>query len=141
MFPRTLVFVEPGAQVTLIETFDGPAGLDYQVNTALELSIGDGAQVERIKIGREGAAALHISTVTAAIGAQAHYGDFAFTTGSAGHAQSALPALRGRGFEGAHRRRQPHQGSPARPTPTLVVDHCGAGVRKPRGVQVGARRC
>ena len=83
MFPRTLVFVEPGAQVTLIETFDGPAGLDYQVNTALELSIGDGAQVERIKIGREGAAALHISTVTATIGAQAHYGDFAFTTGSA----------------------------------------------------------
>jgi Fe-S cluster assembly protein SufD len=83
MFPRILVFVEPGAQVTLIETFDGPAGLDYQVNAALELSIGDGARVERIKIGREGAAALHISTVTAAVGAQAHYRDFAFTTGSA----------------------------------------------------------
>ncbi len=85
MYPRTLVFVEPGAQVTLIETFDGPAGagLDYQVNAALELSIGDGARVERIKIGREGAAALHISTVTAAVGAQAHYRDFAFTTGSA----------------------------------------------------------
>jgi Fe-S cluster assembly protein SufD len=83
MFPRTLVFVEPGAQVTLIETFDGPAGLDYQVNTALELSIGEGAQVERIKIGSEGAAALHISTVTAVVGARAHYRDFAFTTGSA----------------------------------------------------------
>jgi len=83
MFPRTLVFVEPGAQVTLIETFEGPAGLDYQVNTALELSIGEGAQVERIKIGREGAAALHISTVTAMVGAKAHYRDFAFTTGSA----------------------------------------------------------
>jgi Fe-S cluster assembly protein SufD len=83
MYPRTLVFVDAGANVTLIETFEGPAGLDYQVNTALELTVGDGANVERIKIGREGAGALHISTVTAVVGAQAHYRDFAFTTGSA----------------------------------------------------------
>src|SRR5262249_15150246 len=46
MYPRTLVFVEPGAHVTLIETYDGPAGLDYQVNGALALVVGDGAQVE-----------------------------------------------------------------------------------------------
>jgi Fe-S cluster assembly protein SufD len=83
MYPRTLVLVEPGAQVTLIETFDGPAGLDYQVNTAVALSVGDGAQVERVKVGREGAAALHISTVTATVGARADYREFTFTTGSA----------------------------------------------------------
>jgi Fe-S cluster assembly protein SufD len=83
MYPRTIVFVEPGAQVTLIETFDGPAGLDYQVNAALALVVGDGAKVERIKIGREGAAALHISTVMATIGAKANYREFTFTTGGA----------------------------------------------------------
>jgi Fe-S cluster assembly protein SufD len=83
MYPRTLIFVEPGAHVTLIETFDGPAGVDYQVNAALALSVGDGAQVERIKIGREGAGALHISSVTATIGARADYRELTFTTGSA----------------------------------------------------------
>lgn len=83
MYPRTFVFVEPGAQVTLIETFDGPAGLDYHVNTALALTVGDGATVERVKIGQESEAALHIATTTAAIGARAEYREFTFTTGSA----------------------------------------------------------
>jgi Fe-S cluster assembly protein SufD len=83
MYPRTLVFVEPGAQVTLIETYDGPAGLDYQVNGAVALVVGAGAQVERIKIGNEGAGALHIATVMASIGARASYREFTFTTGGA----------------------------------------------------------
>jgi len=83
MYPRTLVFVEPGAQVTLIETYDGPAGLDYQVNGAVALVVGEGARVERIKIGDEGAAALHISTVLTSIGAKADYREFTFTTGGA----------------------------------------------------------
>jgi Fe-S cluster assembly protein SufD len=83
MFPRTIVVVEPGAQVTLIETFDGPAGLDYQVNAALALAVGDGAKVERIKIGRDGTAALHIATVTTTVGAKANYREFTFTTGGA----------------------------------------------------------
>ena len=83
MYPRTLVFVEPGARITLIETHEGPAGLDYQVNAALALVVGDGATVERIKIGREGAAALHIETILATIGARAEYREFTFTTGSA----------------------------------------------------------
>jgi Fe-S cluster assembly protein SufD len=83
MYPRSLIFVEPGAHVTFIETFDGPAGFDYQINGALALVVGDGAQVERIKIGDEGAAALHISTVMASIGAKADYREFTFTTGGA----------------------------------------------------------
>jgi Fe-S cluster assembly protein SufD len=83
MYPRTLVFVEPGAQATLIETVDGPAGLDYQVNGALALVVGDGAQVERIKIGNEGATALHVATIMVSIGAKARYREFTFTTGGA----------------------------------------------------------
>src|SRR5262249_34779232 len=72
-----------GAQVTLIETCDGPAGLDYQVNAAFALVVGDGAQVERVKIGNEGARALHIETVMASVGAKASYREVTFTTGSA----------------------------------------------------------
>jgi Fe-S cluster assembly protein SufD len=77
------VVVEAGAQLTLIETFDGPAGLDYQVNGALVLSVADGAVVERIKIARDGAAALHLATIIGTVGAQASYREFTFTTGGA----------------------------------------------------------
>jgi Fe-S cluster assembly protein SufD len=83
MYPRTLIFVEPGAEVTFIETYDGQAGLDYQVNGALALVVGEGAKVERIKIGDEGAAALHIATTLVSIGADANYREFTFTTGGA----------------------------------------------------------
>jgi Fe-S cluster assembly protein SufD len=83
MYPRTLIFVEPGAQVTFIETYEGPAGLDYQVNGALALVVSEGARVERIKIGHEGAAALHIATVMVSVAARADYREFTFTTGSA----------------------------------------------------------
>jgi Fe-S cluster assembly protein SufD len=83
MYPRTLIFVEPGAEATFIETYDGPAGLDYQVNGALALVVGEGAKVERIKIGDEGAAALHIATTLVSIGAEADYREFTFTTGGA----------------------------------------------------------
>jgi Fe-S cluster assembly protein SufD len=57
MYPRSVVIVEPGAHVTIVESFSGPDGIDYQVNSALELVIGDNAQVDHIKIGRDGDAA------------------------------------------------------------------------------------
>ena len=45
MYPRVVAIVEPDAQVTLIESFTGPEGLDYQVNSAFELTIGDKAML------------------------------------------------------------------------------------------------
>ena len=67
----------------MIETHEGPSGVDYQVNSALELTVGDRAHVDRVKIGLEGANALHVSSLMASIGSQARFSDFAFTTGSA----------------------------------------------------------
>jgi Fe-S cluster assembly protein SufD len=69
--------------VTFIETYDGPAGLDYQINGALALVVGEGAKVERIKVGDEGITALHIGTTMVSIGAKADYREFTFTTGGA----------------------------------------------------------
>ncbi|MGH6665919.1 MAG: Fe-S cluster assembly protein SufD [Pseudolabrys sp.] len=80
-YPRVVVIVEPGAQVTLIESFCGPEGLDYQVNSALELTIGDNAKVDHVKIGCDGAAALRVSTLGVSVGAKADYRDFTFTLG------------------------------------------------------------
>ena len=82
-YPRCIVVVEKGAQLTLIESFDGPSGADYQVNSVLELVIGEGAQVDHVKVGSDGDAALRISTLGVTVDAKANYRDFAFTTGGA----------------------------------------------------------
>jgi Fe-S cluster assembly protein SufD len=81
MFVRSLVVVGAGARAMLIESHEGPAGSDYQVNAALELSVGDGAHVDHVKIIGEGAQALHVSTLAAAVGAHARFNDFSFTIG------------------------------------------------------------
>jgi Fe-S cluster assembly protein SufD len=83
MYPRVVVIVEPDAQVTLIESFTGPEGLDYQVNSALELTIGDKSHVDHIKIGCDGGAALRVSTLGVSVAGKANYSDFAFTLGGA----------------------------------------------------------
>jgi Fe-S cluster assembly protein SufD len=80
-FMRSLVVIEKGARAMLIESHEGPAGSDYQVNAALELVIGEGAHVDHVKIIDEGADALHVSTMAAAIGAHARFNDFSFTVG------------------------------------------------------------
>ena len=82
-FVRSLVVVEKGARVMLIESHEGPAGSEYQVNAALELFVGDEAHVDHVKIIGEGSDALHVSTLAAAIGARARFNTFTFTSGGA----------------------------------------------------------
>jgi Fe-S cluster assembly protein SufD len=82
-FVRSLVVVEEGARAMLIESHEGPAGSDYQVNAALELFVGDRAHVDHVKLITEGADALHVSTLAAAIGAKARFNSFTFTSGGA----------------------------------------------------------
>ena len=80
---RSLVVVERGARAMVIESHEGPGGSDYQVNAALELFVGDEAHVDHVKIIGEGADALHVSTLAAAIGAHARFNAFSFTAGGA----------------------------------------------------------
>jgi Fe-S cluster assembly protein SufD len=80
-FLRSLVVVERGARAMLVESYVGPAGQDYQVNSAMELVVADNAHVDHIKLIGEGAEALHISSLIASIGAHARFNDFTFTTG------------------------------------------------------------
>jgi Fe-S cluster assembly protein SufD len=101
MYPRSVVIVEPGAHVTLVESFSGPDGIDYQVNSALELVIGDNAQVDHIKIGYDGDAALRVSTLGVTVGAKANYKDFAFTIGGAVVRNQTFVRFAGEGTEGA----------------------------------------
>ena len=82
-FLRSLIVVEPRARAMVIESHEGPTGSDYQVNAALELFVGDNAHVDHVKIVTEGAEALHVSTLAAAVGAHARFNTFTFTAGGA----------------------------------------------------------
>ena len=82
-FVRSLVVAAPGARAMLIESHEGPSGSDYQVNAALELFVGERAHVDHVKVIAEGAAALHVSTLAAAVGAKARFNTFTFTMGGA----------------------------------------------------------
>jgi Fe-S cluster assembly protein SufD len=99
MYPRSVMIVEPGAHVTLVESFSGPNGVDYQVNSALDLVIGEGARVDHIKLGFDGDAALRISTLGVAVGAKAVYKDFAFTTGGAVVRNQTFARFAGEGID------------------------------------------
>jgi len=91
IFTRSLVVIEKGARVMLVESHEGLGGQraagagtgDYQVNTAVELVVGDDAHVDHVKITDEAASALHISSLMAALGAHARFNTFGFTTGGA----------------------------------------------------------
>ena len=83
MFARSLVVAERGSRAMLVESYEGPTGVDYQVNSALELVVGDEAHVDHVKLIGEGGDALHISSLMAAVGARARFNDFTFTAGGA----------------------------------------------------------
>jgi Fe-S cluster assembly protein SufD len=82
-FTRSLMLVGKGARVMLLETHEGPAGSAYQANTALEVFVGDEAHVDHVKVIGDGADALHISTLAAAVGARARFNTFSFVSGGA----------------------------------------------------------
>jgi Fe-S cluster assembly protein SufD len=82
-FTRSLITVGEGARVMLVESHEGPAGSSYQANGALEVFVGDKAHVDHVKVIGEGADALHISTLAAAIGGHARFNTFSFIAGGA----------------------------------------------------------
>ncbi len=83
MVTRSLMVIGKGARATFIETHEGCGQADYQVNTALQLVIGDEAQVDHVKVTREGKGAIHIGTLLAHVGARAKFNEWGFTTGGA----------------------------------------------------------
>jgi Fe-S cluster assembly protein SufD len=122
MFMRSLVVVEEGADVTLVESHEGPAQREYQVNTALELFVGDGAKVDHVKITQEGARALHVSTLMASIGAKARFDAFTFNTGGAVVRNQLFVTFSGAGTHSAIRGATLLRGRQHVDT-TLVADH------------------
>ena len=122
VFARSLVVVGQGAAVTLIESHEGADGVDYQVNHALELVVGDGAAVDHVKITREGDKVLHLSTLMASIGAKATFNDFLFSIGGAVVRNQLFLRFDGEGTNGTIGGATLLRGRQHADT-TMVVDH------------------
>jgi Fe-S cluster assembly protein SufD len=125
-FTRSLVVVEKAACAMIVENHEGPPGRDYQTNTALELLVDDEAHVDHVKITAEGANALHVSTLMAAIGARARFNTFTFTTGGAVVRNQLFVRLNGEGTIAGIRGATLVKG-PQHVDTTLVADHAIGG--------------
>jgi Fe-S cluster assembly protein SufD len=125
-FPRSLVIVEAGASLSLMETHEGPDNSAYQVNAALELAVGDNAKVERVKIVREGSAAIHVATLLASYGAKAEVNDFAFIAGGAVIRNQLFVRFAGEGANAGIRGVNLLAGKQHADN-TLIIDHASAG--------------
>jgi Fe-S cluster assembly protein SufD len=81
IFTRSLVLVEKGARVMLVESHE--CRNTYQVNSALEMVVGDGAHVDHIKVFASDPTVVHLSSLMASIGGRVRYNDFSFVVGGA----------------------------------------------------------
>lgn len=126
MVTRSLVVVGGGARATFVETHEGRDRLEYQVNTVLQLVVGDDAQVDHVKITREGSAAMHVGTLLANIGARAKFNELGFNAGGAVVRNQSFVLLAGEGTE-ANLRGLSLLADRQHADSTLTVDHAVAG--------------
>ena len=126
VFTRSLVRIGKGARAMLVESHEGTAGNEYQVNTVLELEVGDEAHVDHIKVTGEGAGALHVSTLITAVGAHARFNEFLFTTGGTVVRNQMFVRFDGEGTIAGIRGASLLRGRQHADT-TLIADHVAAG--------------
>ena len=124
VFTRSLVVIEQGARVMLVESHDATAG--HQVNTALELVVGDKAHVDHIKITSGPSDLVHISSLMAAVGAHARFNDFAFNIGGGVVRNQTFVRLDGEGTLTGLRGASLLKGK-QHVDSTLVIDHKASG--------------
>jgi Fe-S cluster assembly protein SufD len=110
----------------VIESHEGPAAVGYQVNAALEFFVGDGAHVDHVNLIAEGTAALHVSTLAAAIGAKARFNAFTFAAGGGVVRNQIFLNFDGEGTVAGIRGATLVKGSQHADT-TLVANHIAAG--------------
>ena len=125
-FSRCQIVIGAGAALTVIETHEGPNGIDYQVNTALDLTVGDDARLDHVKVIAEGNEALHLATLGVTIGARAELHDFTLLSGGQTVRNQLFVRCAGAGatlgLGGASLLRGTQHGDTA-----MVVDHVAGG--------------
>ncbi len=123
---RSLVVIGNGAKATIVEQHAGVDGIAYQANHAVELTVGDKAELKHFKVQVEGDQALHLATLSAVIGANVDIQTTAVTVGAGIARQQFFVTLNGEDSKLAIRnaamlRTRQHSDN------TLVVDHVAPG--------------
>lgn len=94
---RNVIEIEKGAAATLIETHLGEGS--YLSNSVTEIRVGDGARLDRIKVERESADAIHLSHVHTTLGKNSVFNDFTLTSGAKTNRQNGTVEFKGQGTE------------------------------------------
>lgn len=68
---RALVVLGEGAEITVLESHEGPDGIAYQPNDALDVVVGDRATFRHARLNAEGREAVALSTLSVKLGTQA----------------------------------------------------------------------
>lgn len=68
VYARLKVLVGEGASITLLETHEGPNGIATQSNIGVEITAGDGASVEHVRVNAEGDKAFSLSSLGLSLG-------------------------------------------------------------------------
>ncbi len=79
---RNLILLEPGADVTLLESHYGPADADYFINQASDIQLGGGARLAHYRDQAESGNALHFQYLNVRLGADSLYDGFTLTRGA-----------------------------------------------------------
>jgi Fe-S cluster assembly protein SufD len=81
-YTRSFLTIGKAAHVTLLESFvAADDARSYQVNDAVSVSLGDGAQLQHVRLMADGADATNITTAMFTIGAKARLTTFNMTSG------------------------------------------------------------
>lgn len=97
--PRTLVVVESGAEVKLIEEYAGRDGEVYLTNSVTEIVVGENARVDHVRIQHESRDAYFIGTSHSRLGRSSNYYNNAISFGGKISRNDPVAVL---GGEGGH---------------------------------------
>lgn len=97
-FIRSLIVVEDGAKAAIAESHEGGSS---QVNCALELTVGDGAEVDYVKVTRTNG--LHVASLLLTAGAKSRFDTFALTYDAALVRNQSFIRFAGEGSKGGMR--------------------------------------
>jgi Fe-S cluster assembly protein SufD len=94
---RNVIEIEKGAAATLIETHLGEGA--YLSNSVTEIRVREGARLDRIKVERESADAIHLAHTHAILGSNAVFNDFTLISGAKINRQNGTVEFKGQGTE------------------------------------------
>ena len=81
-FPRNLLVLERSARATVIESYAGVADSSYLTVPVTEVSLGEGARLEHVKVQNEAASAFHVGTIQATQERDSELHSFSYAAGA-----------------------------------------------------------